>query len=84
VSTKHAIEHARQQNRATLFLALHRLSARMEAHEFADCLADVATVNARHGPFTEEERAAWESLGAALQDWLGTIQPQPTPETASV
>jgi hypothetical protein len=63
-------EHRQQQERAALFLALHRLSLTTDARAFADALADVCALNGQHGPLDEQDRAGWLRLGAALQIWL--------------
>ena len=62
-----------QRARADLFLALHSLTVSTSPREFADCLADVATLNAQHGTASDEESAAWQALAEALQEYLDQL-----------
>ena len=62
--------HSRQRTYSDIFLSLHRLTTSAGARDFAECLADVATLNAQHGPFDEDERAEWLRLSEALQGYL--------------
>lgn len=60
----------RQHDWARLFLDLHRLTASVPAHDFIECLADVASLNGEHGTGDAAERAAWCELSRRVQAQL--------------